>query len=135
MMSVGKKFEFGFLLQIAAASIVVGGLASYPLLTYGTTEIVNASMIGFGLSIMNVLLGYAALEISAGRSYTVFVQIVLGGIAVRLFLMASVLLVLIWLVKVHAIALVVSLFVMYVIFLGLEVLYIHNQWQAKIQQS
>ncbi|MBP6671870.1 MAG: hypothetical protein KA247_01915 [Bacteroidetes bacterium] len=134
-MSDGKKFNPGFLIQIFAASIVVGGLASYPLLTYGTQEIINASIIGFGLSIVNVLLGYAALEISAGRSYTVFVQIVLGGIAVRLFLMASVLLVLIWLVKVHALALVVSLFVMYVIFLGLEVLYIHNKWQAKIQQS
>ena len=44
------------------------------------------------------------------------------------------LLVLIVVFKVHAAALVVSLFVMYVIFLTLEVLYIHNKWQAKLRK-
>ncbi len=135
MKNDGNNEGPGLLLQIVIASVVVGGLAAYPLLTYGTQEIINAAVIGFGLSIVNVLMGYAALRLSEQRSYVIFVQIVLGGIAVRLFLMAGVLLVLIWLVKLHALALVTSLFVMYVIFLALEVLYIHNRWQTNVRSS
>ena len=134
MINETKKFDFSFLKQIVITIFIVGLLVAYPLLDYATAEIQNASLVGFLLSVVNVLLGYVAIEFSANKSYTHFVQIVLGGIAIRLFLMAGTLLVLIWLVKVHALALVVSLFGMYVIFLGLEVLYIHNKWQTKIQQ-
>lgn len=132
-MNGNPKFDFSFLKQILVTIVAVTLLVSYPLIEFASTEIQNASIIGFALSIVNVLLGYAAIEFSTNKSYTHFVQIVLGAIAIRLFLMAGTLLVLIWLVKVHALALVVSLFGMYVIFLGLEVLYIHNKWQTKIQ--
>ncbi len=132
---MAAKFNLRLFRQILGAAVIVPALAAYPLTTYGSPEVVNASIIGYVLSLVNALLGYAAIELSAGKSYSGFINIVLGGIAVRLLLMAAALLVLIWLVKVHALALVVSLFTLYVIFLGLEVLYLHTSWQSTVQQS
>ena len=102
---------------------------------YADEEIVKGIAAGVTLSVVNVLMGYIAIEYSYNKSYTHFVQIVLGGIALRLFVMAGLLLVLIGVFKFHSIALVGSLFGMYMIFLAEEVLYIHNKWQSKIQNS
>lgn len=115
--------------------MVVTLLGAYPLLTFAGDEIVNGVIAGVAMSVLNVLMGYGAVEYSFNRSYTTFMQIVLGGIVVRLFVMAGLLIVLIALLHVHAVALVGSLFVMYVIFLALEVLYIHNKWQDKVHHS
>ena len=76
-------------------------------------------------------MGFAVIQFTLGRSYTTFIQIVLGGIAVRLFVMVGLLLFFVGLLKFHPVSLVGSLFVMYVIFLTLEVIYIHK----KIQNS
>jgi hypothetical protein len=56
-------------------------------------------------------------------------QIVLGGIVVRLFVMVGLLLTAVALFKFHAVSLISSLFVMYMVFLTLEVLYIHKKIQ------
>ena len=56
----------------------------------------------------------------------------MGGIVIRLFVMIGLLLLLVLVFQFHVLALVGSLFALYVIFLALEVLYIHNKWQKKI---
>lgn len=128
-------FDFRFLKQIAATLAVVGLLGSYPIMAYASEEIALGILAGVGMSVVNVLMGYAAVEYSFHRSYTVFMQIVLGGIVVRLFVMAGLLVLLILAFKVHSIAMISSLFVMYIVFLALEVFYIHNKWQDKIKNS
>jgi hypothetical protein len=134
-MSGATTFDFRFLKQIAVTLAAVTLLGSYPLLTYAGQEIVTGVLAGVGMSVVNVLMGYAAVEYSFHRSYTTFMQIVLGGIVLRLFVMAGLLVLLILAFRVHSVALVSSLFVMYIIFLALEVLYIHNKWQDKIKSS
>jgi len=134
-MSGAITFDFRFLKQIAATLAAVALLVSYPLFSYATEEIVVGVLAGIGMSVVNVLMGYAAVEYSFHRSYTTFMQIVLGGIVLRLFVMAGLLMLLILAFRVHSIALISSLFVMYIIFLALEVLYIHNKWQDKIKNS
>ena len=131
-MNGAPKFRLQFPRQITASVAIVGVLASYPLALLATTEVMNAVIAGVLLSVLNVVMGYAAIEYSFDKSYTHFTQIVLGGIVVRLFVMSGLLLMLILVFKFHTVALVVSLFVMYVIFLTLEVLYIHNKWQAHL---
>ena len=115
--------------------VIVGAAGWYPLVQYADEEIVKGVLAGVVLSIVNVLMGYVAIEYSFNKSYTHFVQVVLGGIAIRLFVMTGLLLVLIGVFKFHSVALVGSLFGMYMIFLAEEVLYIHNKWQSKIQNS
>ncbi len=134
-MNGATKFRFQFLKQILLTLVILGAAGSYPLMQYADEEIVKGIAAGVTLSVVNVLMGYIAIEYSYNKSYTHFVQIVLGGIALRLFVMAGLLLVLIGVFKFHSIALVGSLFGMYMIFLAEEVLYIHNKWQSKIQNS
>lgn len=131
-MSGARRFKLQFPQQVLATVVVVGAVALYPLKEYTEAEIFYAAIAGVALSVLNVFMGYAAIEYSFEKSYTHFLQIVLGGMAVRLLVMSGLLLVLIAVFKFHTIALVVSLFVMYVIFLALEVVYIHNKWQTKI---
>lgn len=126
------KFRFHFLRTMLLTLVIVCAAGWYPLVQYADEEAVKGVAAGVTLSIVNVLMGYVAIEYSFNKSYTHFVQIVLGGIAIRLFVMTGLLLVLIGVFKFHSIALVGSLFGMYMIFLAEEVLYIHNKWQSKI---
>lgn len=134
-MNGGRAHNFQFLKYIVLTLVVVAVLAVYPLAQYADTDIMQGVIAGVLLSVVNVLMGYAAIEYSFNKSYTRFIQVMLGGIAVRLFVMVVVLLVLIGIFKVHAFALVGTLFAMYIIFLAEEVLYIHNKWSATRQQQ
>jgi hypothetical protein len=63
-------------------------------------------MAGVGLSVVNILMGFAVIQFTMGRSYTTFIQIVLGGIAVRLFVMVGLLLFFVGVLRFHAVSLV-----------------------------
>lgn len=132
-MSDAVKFDMKFPKQVLLTLFVVGLLIFYPLLRFANQEIISGVIVGIVLSVVNVMMGYIAIEYSFNKSYTLFIQVVLGGVGIRLFFMAGILLLLIGVFKFHSIALVGSLFGMYTIFLVLEVLYIHNKWQHKIQ--
>ncbi|MEI7906972.1 MAG: hypothetical protein WCI84_06395 [Bacteroidota bacterium] len=130
-MSAVTKFDPTFLKQIFLVIIVTAGLGSYPLLKFATEQVFEGIVAGVVLSVVNVLLGYLVIQFSLNRSYAAFIQIVLGGIVVRLFVMVGLLLICVGLLKFHPVSLVGSLFVMYTVFLTIEVLYIHK----KIQNS
>jgi hypothetical protein len=130
-MSDERKFDLTLLKQIAVVLLVVGAAGYYPLKQYASEQVVQGVMAGVGLSVVNILMGFAVIQFTMGRSYTTFIQIVLGGIAVRLFVMVGLLLFFVGVLRFHPVSLVGSLFVMYVIFLTLEVIYIHK----KIQNS
>ncbi len=134
-MSEAVKFSMKFPKQIFLTLIVIGVSSFYPLSRFADQEIISGVIAGIVLSVVNVLMGYIAIEYSFNKSYTLFIQVVLGGVGIRLFVMVGMLLLLIGVFKFHSIALVGSLFGMYSIFLVLEVLYIHNKWQHKIQNS
>jgi len=130
-MNAERKFDLTLLKQIVIVLIVVGAAGVYPLKQYASEQVMQGVLAGVGLSVVNILMGFAVIQFTLGRSYTTFIQIVLGGIAVRLFVMVGLLLFFVGLLKFHPVSLVGSLFVMYVIFLTLEVIYIHK----KIQNS
>lgn len=134
-MSEAVKFSMKFPKQVLLTLFVVGVLAYYPLARFASQEIISGVIVGIVLSVINVMMGYIAIEYSFNKSYTVFIQVVLGGVGIRLFFMVGMLLLLIGVFKFHSIAIVGSLFGMYSIFLVIEVLYIHNKWQHKIQNS
>jgi hypothetical protein len=134
-MSEAVKFNMKFPKQVMLTLIAVAVLVFYPLSRFASQEIINSVIAGIVLSVVNVTMGYAAIEYSFNKSYTIFIQVVLGGVGIRLFFMVGMLLLLIGVFKFHSIALVGSLFGMYSIFLVLEVLYIHNKWQHKIHKQ
>ena len=61
------------------------------------------------------------------KSHEAFVQIVLGGIVIRLFVMVALLMVLIVVLHLHVIALVGTMFVTYIVFLVMEIVHIQGR--------
>ena len=121
------KIDRSFPLQVLLSLLALACVGSYPLMKYGTTEITWAAIAGALLATVNVLLGYAAIEYSFGKSTTTFFKYVLGGMGIRFAMMAGVLVVLIKAYDYHAGALVGSMGVCYLVFLILEVMFIQKK--------
>jgi hypothetical protein len=125
------KPRFPFPLQVAAALCLIGGIAAYPLARYATGATVSAAIAGAAIATINVLAGYAAIEFSIGKPVTVFLRAVLGGMGIRMGVMAAALVVLIRFFTFDALALVASLGICYSVFLVLEILYIQQTVSRK----
>jgi hypothetical protein len=119
--------------RILATLVVMWCLGWYPLVTYGTPEIISASVVGAILATLNVLIGFASIEYSIGKSTTTFFKFVLGGMGVRLFGLALVLVFLIRVLSMHAAGLVISMGIFYMVFLVLEILFIQKKVNVKHQ--
>ena len=128
-----KKFDLSFPRQVAAALFIIAVLSAYPLFAYASADIVLACIAGAVISVVNAIAGYAAIEYSIGKSYTVFLKAVLGGMGVRMLAMLSIMLVLIELFRFKAVPLVVSLLGFYSLFLILEVLFIQKKMSTKAE--
>lgn len=125
------KIDWSFPRQVLYAVLVIGGCGIYPLLKFYDTGVINASLAGAAIATVNVLLGFAAIEYSIGRSMTTFFKVVLGGMGIRMALMLAVLFGLIKAVAMNAAALVVSLGIFYMVYLTLEILYIQRKVTAR----
>ncbi|MBI4546987.1 MAG: hypothetical protein HY707_03345 [Ignavibacteriae bacterium] len=125
------KIDWSFIKQIFVALVGMGVIAAYPLYRFAPSEVTEAAIMGAALTTVNVLLGYAAIEYSFGKSITTFFKYVLGGMGIRLLLMALILVVLIKTFQFHAGALVGSMGISYLIFLTLEILFIQKKVDIK----
>ena len=110
-----------------SALVIVTCLAAYPLMKYASIEFITAAIVGSVLTTANVLLGYAAIQYSFDKSMMTFLKYVLGGMGLRLIVMAGLLVLLIKVFYVHVVGLIASMGVFYVIFLTLEVLFIQRK--------
>ena len=126
-MNFGKTFPG----QVCIALIVICGLAAYPLFRYYTASVILAAAIGAALAAVNVMLGYAAIKYSMRKPANTFLISVLGGMGARLFVLAGILLVLIEFAKLEIVPLVASLGIFYVVFLVLEVVFVHKNITLK----
>ena len=69
-----RKFDVSFPRQIAVVVILSALLSAYPLFAFASAEVVRACIAGVTISLANVLAGYAAIEYSIDKSYTVFLK-------------------------------------------------------------
>jgi branched-subunit amino acid ABC-type transport system permease component len=128
-----RKFDISFPRQIAVVFFVSAVVAAYPLFAFASTEVIRACIAGVAISLANVLAGYAAIEYSIDKSYTVFLKVVLGGMGVRMLAMLGALLILIKLFHFQAVPLVVSLMGFYILFLILEVMFMQKKMSKKAE--
>jgi hypothetical protein len=110
---------------------VIVAAGAYPLVAWGSPEAVKASVAAAVMATLNVLAGYAAIEYSAGKSMSTFMKFVLGGMGIRLALMAGALIVLTKVFGFHAAALVAALGVFYLAYLTLEVVFIQRKLNVR----
>ena len=125
------KIDWSFPKRIFVALVILAALSVYPLKRLGDAGITSAAILGAVLMTVNVLLGYASIEYSYGKSTATFFTYVLGGMGLRMFLMAGVLVVLIRVFGVHVGGLIVSMGIIYVVFLVLEILHIQKKVYTK----
>ncbi|MGA9408448.1 MAG: hypothetical protein WBW71_15035 [Bacteroidota bacterium] len=128
-----RKFEVSFPRQIAVVFFLSALLSAYPLVAFASAEVIRACVAGVIISLANVLAGYAAIEYSIDKSYTLFLKVVLGGMGVRMLLMLGALLILIKVFHVQAVPLVVSLMGYYILFLILEVVFMQKKMSKKAE--
>lgn len=127
------KIDWSFPKQVVFVLLIVGGCASYPLIFYGSQEVITAVVVGALLSTVNVLLGYTAIEYSFEKSITTFLKFVLGGMGIRLALILAAIVILIKTADIHVGGLVVSLGIFYIIYLTLEILFIQKKVDKRQQ--
>jgi hypothetical protein len=123
----------GFFGAVGAVLAVAAGAGLYPLMHWGTPEIVWAVTAGAVLSTLNAVAGYLMIDYGFQRSYTTFLKMVIGGMGVRLAILLGSMLVLIMVAHMHTLALTLSLLGFYTIYLGLEVVFIQRLFDAKQQ--
>ena len=127
------KIDRRFPVQIGLTFCVIAAAAAYPVLTWGSAAVATAVVVGGVLSTCNVLLGFMMIEYGFGKSYTIFLKAVLGGMGLRMALMLGALLVLILVFHLHAVALTVTVVSLTMIYLVLEILYLIRKVDVKNQ--
>ncbi len=127
------KIDWSFPKQVFFALLFGGIFSSYPLMTYGSQEIIVAVIAGSAIMTLNVLFGYAAIEYSLDKSMTTVFKFVLGGMGLRIAGMVVCFFVLISVFHVHAGALLASMGVWYIVFLTMEILFIQKKVSFKQQ--
>lgn len=116
------------------AAVVILMIGAYPLIRMNDLSIAKAVTAGFMIALLNVILGYAAIEYSIGKSTVTFFKYVIGGMGLRMLLLSIVLVALIKIFLFPVLALVGSLGIFYIVFLVLEIMYIQKKVEIK-QQS
>ncbi len=127
------KTDWRFLRLVAYlyAGITVVGYAAVS--QWGTEDLLRNAIAADSMSLLNLLLGYFAIEYSFDKSNITFLKIVLGGMGARLFLMAGLVLVLIRYFAFDPLSLTLSLLFFYSLNLVLEIYLLDNKVTVKNQ--
>ena len=125
------KIDWSFLRLVVLCFAGAAVLTYYPISEFATAEVLHGIIAGGVMSLINLLLGYVAIEISYEWSHTTFLKYVLGGMVVRLMLMWGVLLLLIRVYNFHSASLMLSLLFFYVLNLVLEIFYLQKRVSSK----
>jgi hypothetical protein len=125
------KADWHFL-RLAAylySGVTIVGYAAFS--RWGTEDLIRNALAADSMSLMNLLLGYFAVEYSFDKSNITFLKIVLGGMGARLFLMAGIVLVLIKYFAFDPLSLTLSLLFFYSLNLVLEIYLLDSKVTVK----
>lgn len=100
---------------------------------YMTPEAIRGGIAATLISLVNILLGYVAIETSFEKGSITFLKIVLGGMGARLFLMAGTVFVLIRYFSFEPLHLTLILLFYYALNLGLEIYLLEHRVTVRKQ--
>jgi hypothetical protein len=129
--AISMKIDWSFLKLVFFCFTCTAVLTYYPISEFATANVIHSIIAGGIISLVNLLLGYVAIEISFERSHTTFLKYVLGGMVIRLMLMWGVLLILIRFCHFHSASLMLSLLFFYAMNLVLEIFYLQKRVTSK----
>jgi len=119
--------NWSFPRQILTTLAISVGASAYPLAHNASREVLTAVIAGAMLSTLNIAAGYAAINYAFNKSMKTFTKVVIGGMGIRLLLLLAAMLFLIAVVRLHVLALSVSMLTFYAIYLALEILFIQKK--------
>ncbi len=121
-------------LRLVALLYAASTLGGYVVLShYASRDVVTNATVAEVMSLVHLLFGYAAIEYSFDKSNITFLKVVLGGMGVRLFLMATLVMILLRYYAFDPLSLTASLFYFYVINLILEIYFLESKVKVKNQ--
>ena len=125
------KADWRFLRLVAYLYVGISVLGYGVISVYGLHTVFKSAVVAEVMSLIHLLLGYCAVEYSFDKSNITFLKFVLGGIGLRLFLMASLVLVLLRYYAFDPLSLTLSLLLFYVLNLILEIYLLENRVSVK----
>ena len=122
-----------FIKHVMIVSVIIFILATYPVFVYASSKQVYAFIGGYLIGLVNALIGYRMNEMAFNKPVKVFMALVFGGMGLRIMLIGFSIFMLLYFAKLDEFSLIGSVFVFYVIFLTLEITYLHKkQKQVKV---
>lgn len=126
-MHIDWRFMKWVVLSYAGSAVLI----YYPISEFATPAILRGILAGGVMSLINLLIGYAIIEMSFDCSHTKFLKYVLGGMMGRLFLMWGVLVILLKKFQFHSASLMLSLLFFYILTMALEIFYLQKRTSTK----
>ena len=115
------KIDWAFLRLVAYCAFGVVVLVVLPLSMYSNKEILQSVTAAAVASLVHLLLGYVCIEFGLEKSNTTFLKIILGGTFVRMALLVGIVFVLVRVYEFHAMSLMISFLLFFVLNLVLEI--------------
>src|SRR3990172_8237809 len=107
----------------------------YPVSVYVSNNQFYSIISGYVIGLLNAIAGYKLNTIALTKSVKSFMVIVFGGMGLRMILIALIILILLYFVKLDEISLVASVFFFYILFVTIELFHLHkNQLRIKNQE-
>lgn len=134
MSDIGNKdLKPKFVTHLVLVSVIVFVLAAYPVLVYAASKQVYSIIGGYLIGLVNALIGYKMNEAAFNKPVKVFMALVFGGMGIRIMIIGFSIFMLLYFAKLDEYSLIGSVFVFYVVFLILEITYLHKkQQQVKV---
>lgn len=125
------KIDWAFLRLVLYYAVGVAVVIVFPLSAVASREVLDSVIASGIVSLLHLLLGYAAIVLGFDKSNTVFLKIVLGGTVIRIFLLVGIVVVLVRVYHFQTLSLMLSLSVFYILNLVLEISFLQKKVALK----
>jgi hypothetical protein len=125
------KIDWAFLRFVLYYAVGIAVVIVFPLSTVASKEVLESVIASGLISLLHLLLGYAAIVLGFDKSNTAFLKIVLGGTVIRIFLLVGVVVVLVRVYQFQTLSLMLSMLVFYVLNLVLEISFLQKKVALK----
>lgn len=115
------KLDWAYLRLVFYIVLGVATFVVLPLTLFSRGEVVQSVIASGVASLFHLLVGYACIEFGFNKPNTTFLKIILGGTFIRMALLVGVVFVLVRFYQFHALSLMISFLLFYVLNLALEI--------------
>ena len=124
---MASEKEPNFIKQLIIAGLIAIVIASYPVYAYANKIQTYSIIAGYIIGVINALAGFKLNEIAFKKPVKMFMVIVFGGMGIRMMFIAISIVILLYIAKFDEVTLVASVFFFYILFIALEINYLHKK--------